>query len=1554
MLKYIFPTFFLIFFTFSLVLGQVIVVDKEIENLPKTIVSQLNSIGTEQSKNLAIAIEKHWNSGKATVFQKKKWHEIALTMQAKNYKPSPQLIAWYDCLRFLYNNTVVTESQIDQFLDLNILLFSKNETKVLPSFWERTKLWAYNGTISQATNCTWYLKNADISFQYFKVDSLAKSNELPINNQQIIATNDGWDDPIPVLGQAAVIIAKPDPLAYKLNNGPIMKITNGDLILVTPSDSVIFTNNNAQLGFVDNAILGAAANFNWAQLKLPQYNSSLGSFWVDLKNPKLFCPDSKLKWEGKLEAPIDGVFEYKSTKRAKNTANTYPRFISLSNNIVLKGLQNNLVYTGGVSLMADKMYSGSYKNNVASLRYFKDAKLQAHFQSKKFVFEKNKISSDLSSLTIYLESDSILHQGLKIAWDTTSNFIQAYKQPKATLINTKYVDYYHKMTIDADAMRWFVNDDKMDFYILSGKRVVPAIIESFDFYDLKLLPSLSGSYGFNPMVVLNNYLKSNGQNQTYLGNLATFTKKDIELIKNIYLELKQKDLVNITADETIEISKKGQHYLNVIAGKKDYDNFLIPSFYMTNAKDSTANVTLNFNSKKLIINGVTKFSISDSLQTSFTPSDGKVELGKDRNFKINGLFESKNYKFKGSEFEFDYDRFALTMNKIDAITFIPQKQIGKNKAQEVGGNLKYESGTIFINRPNNKSGRIQAAEYPKLSIQTGLTVYFDQPERQNGVYLPAMYFKIPKIENDSLNKKDLSFAGTFYGAGIVPDFDTYLVTMPDNSLGFIKKYTNPEKIKLYGGSSYIVTKELKMDNAGLTAAGDLQHLKANFKASNIVIYPDSVVAIGKSGLVEEGNLGQVYFPKVALKDFSLKYKPSEDSLIVKSERKSAFEIFNENNKLFGDLVLRKTGVEGIGTLKRADAEVISEQLKFSQNQIFASDANVKVGTLLASFRPVISSERADFNFNIKSNIVKLTLNKKDNLEDTTAIYLPYSQFKTSISVAEYDIIKKQITMKGRAEESVFTSTLAAHEGLAINASGAIYDLPTNTLNLSGIPYIDLVDSRLKPKGGLLIIKKDGDIQKTVGARLEVDSVTANHVLVDANIKIASKNSFQGDAKYRFINAKGDSVNIKITSFNIVENASGNNKLKSYTTTAKASITEKDKFFVSPKIQFQGEISMMATNPSLSMEGFVRPFIKKRKDLNNWIPFKGTNQDGVRISINDSLKSDLGQLYAGWHYRNNGGGVYTSFLSPKESPDDQNIFLATGGLAEDVPNNRFEVSQPNQEFPKYYYNDAQNVINLSGKFNFFGNEVVKIAGEAKIVPDSSIYKAKTITILTAALPKDVLSAIAGQFVKYNINESTGPEVAEADNGILANKIGALLGDGSKAAFEAKLDLGAVSLPTVHPSLGATLVLSDVDWAWSTRFGAFYSIGRIGLANFGVNDINAQYPGFIEIKKGADGTDEFHAYIEASDKVWVYFNYKSNQLNVVSSDMEVNNLINSKTNTKAKPGEYIFTNIDELEAKVFTDNFRANYKVPKKPAPKKVVAVTPKPVKKEEKKVEEDGF
>jgi hypothetical protein len=48
--------------------------------------------------------------------------------------------------------------------------------------------------------------------------------------------------------------------------------------------------------------------------------------------------------------------------------------------------------------------------------------------------------------------------------------------------------------------------------------------------------------------------------------------------------------------------------------------------------------------------------------------------------------------------------------------------------------LKYESGTIYINKPDNKSGRQRLVEYPRLVVPTGVTAYFDHVYRGQMAY----------------------------------------------------------------------------------------------------------------------------------------------------------------------------------------------------------------------------------------------------------------------------------------------------------------------------------------------------------------------------------------------------------------------------------------------------------------------------------------------------------------------------------------------------------------------------------------------------------------------------------------------------------------------------------------------------------------------------------------------------------------------------------------------------------------------------------------------------
>ncbi|MES2797984.1 MAG: hypothetical protein V4683_18600, partial [Bacteroidota bacterium] len=1510
--------------THSKVLSQNIKFSEKPEEFIPTLNAMMGSVGNEQAIAVAKNIETKWSSGKISESQKLKLIALVKAMHAKNYKANIQFLLFFDCFKFGLNSLNVNELQMDSFLETSQKMVDKMEGKFIASFWEKSRIFFYNRTLYSSNINKLYVITDDYLFNFYEQDF---KNKVEEENAKIATAilNDGWDDPLPnssSTSESPKQESQPAVFIPSLSQGARIDLKKADLIIVTASDSVTVKGTSGNYGFKENTILGEGGTFDWESVGVQEVTITLGNYAMDLKYAKISSTNSIFTYKNKLEEPLNGAFEYQSKKRPKNIKNTFPRFVSNRSDISIKELGENIDYKGGFSLIGNKIYSTSLKSKISTIIYKKEGKALFKTTSNRFEITDSLITASMASIAAYLAADSVFHPALKLNLNKKENILRAIKIEKSGFKNTNFVDTYHQMEISSDAMRWYLNEGKIDFYILSGKRVVPALFESYDNYIPSLFPSLSGNYGFNPLQVLSGYFKSTGTDYVYLVELANYAKRPFTQIKNAYADMQEKGLVELDADEGLKLSRKGKHYIQSFLGKKDYDNFLIPSFYSSSAKDSTANASINLNDNLLTINGVRQFSLSDSLNTRIYPRDGMVKISKNRNFSFNGKLVSKNFRFRGSNFEFDYEKFQVKMNKIDSITFVPQKLLGKADATEVGGNLRYDdSGIIYINRPDNKSGRIKSPEYPRLTIKAGLTVPFDQPERASGVYPAAtVFFKIPTIDNDSLNSKDLDFAGTFYGGGMVPDFNERLISMPDNSLGFVHKSTGNQKLTLYGTKSNITYNELKMDNKGLHAEAEFNHLRGKFTTTDLIIYPDSLVAQGKSGSFEEGSIGQVYFPKVTINNFNLRWRPKQDSLLVFNERKSPFELYGETTKLDGELLARNSGLFANGFVKRPDSEITSEQIKFEQNTILAKNAMVKVGPNLPAAKPVLMSYKVDFSLNSKTNIAKFTLPKSTELVDTNTLYLPYSAYKTSIGSAEWNILKKTITMIGNVNSSTFTSLVPEQEGLSYNGSGAVYDLATSALNITGVPYIDVVDSRLIPKNGTVFVKKDGNIEKLMGAKLEIDSVTAYHVLTDANIKIISKNSYQGDAKYRYINALNDTTLLKITSFDILENKeAGLGKVKGFYTSAKATLSEKDKFFVTPKMQFRGDITLVAGDPNLSLDGAIRPFIKKRRDLDNWLTFKGKNTDGIRINIDEQLKSDAGTLYAGWHYRSNGGGLYTSFLSLKEADDDQDIFLGKGALQEDAKEKRFEVSAITDETQKYYYDDQNNIIQLEGKFNLMAkNEYVKSSGIARIVADSSIYRLNTMQVFTFPVLPEILNQIANNIVKSNLDEGITNDPAEPNKDRLYAKMAQLIGLKAIATYQTQTEFTHQPLHTAAPLFNSTVVLADVDMQWSNKMSSFYSIGKLGVSNMGNVDINAQMMGFLEFRKSPNGADEVALYMEATDKIWYFFYLKGNELGIVTADDNLNDTINAKSNSKAKEGEYNVILADALEKKIFIDN------------------------------------
>jgi hypothetical protein len=146
---------------------------------------------------------------------------------------------------------------------------------------------------------------------------------------------------------------------------------------------------------------------------------------------------------------------------------------------------------------------------------------------------------------------------------------------------------------------------------------------------------------------------------------------------------------------------------------------------------------------------------------------------------------------------------------------------------------------------------------------------------------------------------------------------------------------------------------------------------------------------------------------------------------------------------------------------------------------------------------------------------------------------------------------------------------------------------------------------------------------------------------------------------------------------------------------------------------------------------------------------------------------------------------------------------------------------------------------------------------------------------------------------------------------------------------------------------------VDLKFSQKYGAFFSVGNLGISNLGRTDVNGAFEGFMETKRTEDGSPIFHVFIKASPEAWYYFGYEDHRLMIHSSSPDMNDFMSKKTNaSKAKVGELVYIPGSDDETLAFVNRFRKDYLEIE--SPYDLSGSTTKKKEKDEKKKEDDGF
>ncbi len=1446
-------------------------------------------------------------------------------------------------------------------------------------FFEASRRFFQHHALSYDNTFRLYARDDSYSFEFLEVvpqETLSWDDPPPADN----APSSGWDDPAPAdngsdpwsedawqdntytedaapLAQDFMPSWMTPPLPKELS-GPVIQFDRVTLNFVTRYDSVFLRNTKGTFSLSEPVFAGEGGSFDWTEAGLSPDSliCNMTTYDFDTRRPQLTSALVKLNYVGKTPGFIPGTFEYKSETRKDSTYASYPRFKSYESNLVITGIaDDNVRYKGGFSLTGNKISSASVAGDPAVIEVYNRGQKKFTARSGQFDFSPGVISSEKTKISIHQGNDSIVHQMVRLKYtygaDSTQRLL--LQKDKGAMRNAPYSSSFFNVDFSADALRWDLYSDSLNVQIDGARNAVPVIIESVDFYDPNDYRVLKGvGFTFHPVALVANYALKNGVREFYSGDLAQFVRKNPMEIKNAMIFLKEKGLVNYDArTDIVQVKQRAIDIYLANKGEEDYDNLKIHSVI-----DTHPNATVNFDERNMRVRGVEEFKVSDSLNVHIVPDSSVITILQNRDIKFDGTVYAGNFEITGKGFTLKYDSFFISLTHIDSINFyvteknargqlirrkVNNAMVGADSAVAAAGglgNASASSGTLYISRANNKSGKEDVPGYPRLDATTGGVIYFDREEILSGVYDRSMFFVVPPFKLDSLNNADplsIKFDGTFISSGMFPSIKETLHTMPDKSLGF-EHYIPPPGYQLYKGDGKM-NGVLTMNTRGLRGQGQIDFLAASVRSRDFTFYPDSVVARGNRAYIQEKQFGSVLFPQASLPDFQMKWLPKQDRMQLKNLQ-APFNFYDSTAQMRGVITISKKGVAGAGRLETRGTELVSREMNFLGKEFGARHARFKVKSDDPN-KNLLAGDDIRLKFNLEENYADIS----PEIEGTAAIEFPYAQFKTSIPRARWDLTAQKITMSKAPdvpiENSYFYTTRKELDSLYFNAEKAEYDLKKQELKVSGIPYIIVADARITPENNEVLIHENARIGTLKNTTIVLDTLNGYHRLTEGVVDIISRKEFSGYATYQYVNFLSDTFAIKMTDFHLepilpeegARRSSRRRSEASMQTVAKGSVRESENLVLGAGMFYKGDMTMYATRPALQLDGYIKLDIKKIKDYNTWIEYSQTGDETeVILDFDNAVDEDGKKLNAGLHFSAADNSLYLTFASDKRSEYDDDFFTPSGKLFYDNESKEYKIEDTEKAAGNklsgkvFTYSDETTQTKFEGNVNLYSggknfNITATAIGSANF--NGQDVNLNSFIMMETDVPSAAFDVMARELVDVIKNE--GAEEGLGDQTELLYKIANIVGERPVKEYEAQSRQGYVSLSTL-PQLVKPLVFSNVKLKWSPEHKAFYSEGKLGISHSNRTDINGGFEGFMEFRRTSDGISIFNVFFKASAESWYYFGIEDNRLLVHSSNKEFNDIITKKTNAgKAKIGEVAFVPGSDEETVAFINRFRKQY-------------------------------
>lgn len=774
-------------------------------------------------------------------------------------------------------------------------------------------------------------------------------------------------------------------------NDLLVDVGNCKLVCFAQNDSIEVFQTSGRLNFETHAWRGHRGKVTWHRSGFAENicNATFGAYKIDMSK-SLFKVDSVkfVNYDYFPEALV-GNLEYKVMKIKSATGTQYPKFRTSGEQRSIKNIFNNVDYIGGFSQIGARFIGSGDVGSPASVRIFRNDTLFIEALSMSFTLLTNRIESKSAAIVIHLDTAEITHPGLMFRYRDDVREVTMLRGSDG-LEKSPYFNTYHQVSMDVERILWKIDEPEMKLHAVEGAAQSNTLFESLSYYREEDYNQLQGMEMTHPLQNIKDFYRYSGGQPFTVSEYADFLRLPESQVRQMIINLSFGGFIDYDVNtDYVTPRERLFDYLLFRLEKKDYDVIRFNSI----TEGKTPNGVLDLRNYDLKLNGVHGIAVSDYQNVALYPDSitgFQVLLKRNRDFRFDGRLDAGRMEMYGNDFYFSYENFEIELNKIDSLRIKVESahldKYGRMQLIYVQNTIADLSGTLQIDKPDNKSGIKRYPFFPILTSTKESYVYYDKTniptmgeeeydrlsdygrkqvinnakssikkDTINTSYKrKKFYFAIDPFVIKDINKLDglnTQFEGTLTSS-IFPPFKQLLVVRPDYSLGFTQT-TPPEGYPIYNNRARYF-KTIDLSNRGLRGDGVLEYVTSKSVSNNFLFLLDEAIGTTYDFTIAKQTSG-VPFPDVSLGrkqeviidgevfggKTEIRFVPFEEFLTSENSL-GRFQMFTKKRDqtqyetaFSGQLVVTPNGLKGVGNVDMPAATLESSIIDFTDHTITA-------------------------------------------------------------------------------------------------------------------------------------------------------------------------------------------------------------------------------------------------------------------------------------------------------------------------------------------------------------------------------------------------------------------------------------------------------------------------------------------------------------------------------------------------------------------------------------------------------------------------------------------